>query len=211
MKKIYGIDLGTTYSAIATKDENGHPVIIENQDEGTNNIASVVYFQDIGDPVIGEVAKNMYEAEPTKVVQYVKRQIGKEDSQIYKFGGKDYDPITISALIIKQIVKHANDQGHDVKDVVITCPASFGYEERTATKQAGEIAGLNVLNIINEPTAAALKYCYRELQINSKIMVYDLGGGTFDLTVFNMTVDVIGIILIDVLFSDGDEHLGGID
>ena len=211
MAKVYGIDLGTTYSVIATLDDNGMPEVIENQDEGTRTLASAVYFQDGGDPVVGEVAKTQSEVEPDKVVQFVKREIGKPDAQVREFYGIKYDPIVISSLILKRMKEYTEDQGHEANDVVITCPAYFGNEERAATKQAGIIAGFNVLNIVNEPTAAALNYCCREFHENRKIMVYDLGGGTFDITLFDFSVDDAGKAAIDVLDSGGDDRLGGID
>lgn len=211
MAKVYGIDLGTTYSVISTLDDNGMPEIVANQDEGSNLLASAVYFQEGGDPVVGEVAKNQKDIEPERVVEFVKRYIGKPDAFTYEFDGVTYDPITISSLILKRMKEYANAQGHDVKDVVITCPAYFGNEERTATKQAGLIAGLNVLNIVNEPTAAALNYCCREFKENRKIMVYDLGGGTFDITLFDFSVDESGKAFIDIIKTGGNDRLGGID
>ena len=211
MAKVYGIDLGTTYSVISTLDDNGMPEIVANQDEGSNLLASAVYFQEGGTPVVGEVAKNQKDIEPERVVEFVKRYIGKPDAPTYEFDGITYDPITISSLILKRMKEYANAQGHDVKDVVITCPAYFGNEERTATKQAGLIAGLNVLNIVNEPTAAALNYCCREFKENRKIMVYDLGGGTFDITLFDFSVDESGKAFIDIIKTGGNDRLGGID
>lgn len=211
MAKVYGIDLGTTYSVISTLDDNGMPEIVVNQDEGSNLLASAVYFQEGGDPVVGEVAKNQKDIEPERVVEFVKRYIGKPDAPTYDFDGVTYDPITISSLILKRMKEYANAQGYDVKDVVITCPAYFGNEERAATKQAGLIAGLNVLNIVNEPTAAALNYCCREFKESRKIMVYDLGGGTFDITLFDFSVDENGKALIDIIKTGGNDRLGGID
>lgn len=211
MAKVYGIDLGTTYSVISTLDDNGMPEIVVNQDEGSNLLASAVYFQEGGDPVVGEVAKNQKDIEPERVVEFVKRYIGKPDAPTYDFDGVTYDPITISSLILKRMKEYANAQGHDVKDVVITCPAYFGNEERAATKQAGLIAGLNVLNIVNEPTAAALNYCCREFKESRKIMVYDLGGGTFDITLFDFSVDENGKAFIDIIETGGNDRLGGID
>ena len=111
---------------------------------------------------------------PERVVEFVKRYIGKPDAPTYEFDGVKYDPITISSLILKRMKAYADAQGHDVKNVVITCPAYFGNEEKAATRQAGIIAGLNVLNIVHEPTAAALNYCVREFKESRKIMVYDL-------------------------------------
>jgi len=128
MAKVYGIDLGTTYSAIATLDDNGMPDVFENYNDGGPLLASAVYFPSGGDPVIGNQAKNQAEAEPDKVVQYVKRQIGKADAQIREFDGVKYDPIDISTLILKRMKEYVEEQGHQVNDVVITCPAYFGNE-----------------------------------------------------------------------------------
>ncbi len=212
MAKVYGIDLGTTYSVIATLNDNGMPEVIENYEDDSRTLASAVYFQQGGDPVVGEAAKAQAELEPERVVQFVKREIGKPDAVIRHFDGTDYDPIMISALILKRMKQYAEEQsGEEVKDVVITCPAYFGNEERTATKQAGKIAGFNVLDIVNEPTAAALNYCCREFGENRKIMVYDLGGGTFDITLFDFCVDDEGKATIDVIDSGGNDRLGGID
>ena len=212
MAKVYGIDLGTTYSVIATLNENGMPEVIENYEEDSRTLASAVYFQESGDPVVGEAAKAQAEIEPERVVQFVKREIGKPDATIRNFDGVACDPIMISSLILKRMKEYAEEQGNDeVKDVVITCPAYFGNEERTATKQAGKIAGLNVLDIVNEPTAAALNYCCREFGENRKIMVYDLGGGTFDIALFDFSVDDDGKATIDVIDSGGNDRLGGID
>ena len=211
MAKVYGIDLGTTYSVITTLDEHGMPVVIRNEAEGTDLLASAVYFQEGGDPVIGEVAKAQADFEPERVVQFVKRYIGKEDAPVYEIDGVKYDPITISSLILKRLKTYADEQGENVENVVITCPAYFGNAEKAATKQTGIIAGLNVLNIVHEPTAAALNYCLHEYQENRKVMVYDLGGGTFDITLFDFTVDESGKATIDVIKTGGNDRLGGID
>jgi molecular chaperone DnaK (HSP70) len=211
MKKVFGIDLGTTYSAIATLDENGLPEVIENFSDSIPLLASAVYFPEDGPIVVGKSAKNQAEVEANRVVQYVKREIGKKEPKKWNFDGKEYDAISISSFILKRLKEYAEDQGYEVEDVVITCPANFGNEERTATKQAGEIAGLNVLNIINEPSAAALNYCYREFKENKKIMVYDLGGGTFDVSLIDFCVDEKGVATIDIIDSKGNPELGGID
>ncbi len=209
--KVFGIDLGTTYSVITTLDENGMPVVIQNQMDSSDLLASAAYFPEEGEPVVGEMAKSQKDTEPARVVEFVKRYIGKEDAPTYTFGEMTYDPITVSALYLKRMKAYAEEQGYNVHNVVITCPAYFGHAERAATMQAGEIAGLNVMNIVNEPTAAALNYCAREYNENRKIMVYDLGGGTFDVTLFDFRVDEDGKAFIDVLRSDGNDRLGGVD
>ncbi|MBQ9419097.1 MAG: Hsp70 family protein [Synergistaceae bacterium] len=210
-EKVFGIDLGTTYSAAATLDENGKPQIMEFYSESDRVMPSAVYFQPGGAPVVGKDAKAMAESEPENVIQFVKRSIGKENVK-FTFNGMEYDPISVSSLILKRIKEDLEEQGHNVSDVVITCPAYFGNEERMATKQAGAIAGLNVLNIINEPTAAALNYCSKEFGEPRKIMVYDLGGGTFDVTLLDFSVDELGNnAKVKVIDSKGDDRLGGID
>jgi molecular chaperone DnaK (HSP70) len=211
MAKVYGIDLGTTYSVIATLDDNGMPEVIENFNDGIPLLASAVYFPGGGDPVVGKEAKNQAEVESDRVVQFVKRQIGEKDAQVWTFDGVTYDPITISALILKRMKEYATEQGHDVQDVVITCPAYFKIPHRNATRQAGQIAGFNVLNIVNEPTAAALNYCCREFRESRKIMVFDLGGGTFDVTLSDFSVSEDDKASINVIRTGGDKRLGGID
>jgi molecular chaperone DnaK (HSP70) len=209
----YGIDLGTTYSAIATLDASGRPVIIENQIDAKPILASAIYFpqDESSPPVVGEEAKNRVELEGDRVVQFIKRDIGKENGRTFQFGGKEYNPILLSSLILKRLAEYAGEQGHEVKDVVITCPAYFGIEERNATRQSGEVAGLNVLSIINEPTAAAINYCAREVGENRTIMVYDLGGGTFDVTILKISVDSANGANIDIIATDGYDLLGGKD
>lgn len=212
MSKVFGIDLGTTYSAIATLNENGIPHLIENEAEGESTLASAVYFQPSGNPVVGSVAKEQAIIEEERVVQFIKREMGKSIEKRF-FNGQGYDPIDISALILKRMKEYTEETlGEEVKNVIITCPAYFGAEEKMATKQAGIAAGLNVLDIINEPTAAALNYCFKEHSENQKIMVYDLGGGTFDITILNLSIDENDKkAVIDVVGSEGNDSLGGIN
>ncbi|MCD7825671.1 MAG: Hsp70 family protein [Clostridiaceae bacterium] len=214
---IYGIDLGTTYSCIAKLDANGNPEIIRNQDDASDTLASAVYFESDSNVIVGDAAKEYVETDGERVVQFAKRYIGKtgDESREWTAFDKTYNPIDISALILKTIKQMADDQGENVEDVVITCPAYFGIPERDATRKAGELAGLNVLNLINEPTAAAVSYCAKQFQENRTILVYDLGGGTFDVTIVNMEMitgedgtEYPKIIVVD---SDGDDRLGGAD
>lgn len=215
----YGIDLGTTYSCIAKLDQNGNPEVIQNNEEGTHTLASAVYFEEERDGkqniICGEPAKEYKETSPERLVEFAKREIGKPNGKVYEMDQKEYTPIDISALILKKIKKMAEDQGESVSDVIITCPAYFGFEERNATRKAGELAGLNVLNIVNEPTAAAISYCYRAFQDNQVVLVYDLGGGTFDVTILNMAIikDENGNERqqMKVLASEGNDRLGGKD
>ena len=205
----YGIDLGTTYSCI-TKFEGGQPIVIKNElDE--NSTASAVYFGPDGNVLVGDEAKGYVQTEGYRVVQFVKREIGKT-SVPHEIDGKEYNAIEISALILKKMAKYAADQGEIVKDVVITCPAYFGNEERDATKKAGLLAGFNVLEIINEPTAAAISYAFSNKALKDEVVVvYDLGGGTFDVTVLDIKIKSNGVPSCTVLASDGDDQLGGKD
>ncbi len=212
----YGIDLGTTYSCIAKLDQNGNPEVIQNYVDGTYTLASAVFFEEDSDNTLyGESAKEYLETSPERLVQFAKREIGKPNGKSWDIDGNEYTPIEISALILKKLKQMAEEQGESVTDVIITCPAYFGLEERNATRKAGELAGMNVLNLVNEPTAAAISYCYREFQDNQVVVVYDLGGGTFDVTVLNMSIekDVAGSNKqqMRVLASSGNDKLGGKD
>ena len=211
----YGIDLGTTYSCIARLDSNGNPEVIRNNEDDSNTVARVVFFENANNVVVGQAAKENVETDGDRVVQFVKREIGKRDSRVYEFDGKTYTPVEISALILTRLKNLVEAQGGTIEDVVITVPAYFGLEERSATKQAGELAGLHVLSLINEPTAAALSYCARQFQEDRTILVYDLGGGTFDVTVVKMSMsqNAAGndVQKITVLATGGDDRLGGKD
>lgn len=212
----YGIDLGTTYSCIAKLDQNGNPEVIQNYVDGTYTLASAVYFEeDSGNTLYGESAKEYMETSPERLIQFVKREIGRPNGKTYNIDGKEYTAIEISALILKKLKQMAEEQGESVTDVIITCPAYFGFEEREATRTAGELAGMNVMDLIDEPTAAAVSYCYREFQENQTVAVYDLGGGTFDISVLGMSV-VKGPNgedrnQVKQLASAGDDYLGGKD
>ena len=210
--RIYGISFGTSYSAIATLCDAGIPEVIVNQDEGSNLLPSVVYFQELELPVVvGEVAKDQKYFDPEHVVEFIKQYIGKPDAPIYEIDGVKYDPVNIAALIFKRMVQYAEWQGYEVENVVLTCPSYFGIEERTALKQAATIAGLNVLDIINEPTAAVLSsFSLEELQTSKRILVYDLGGNTFDLTLIISSFNGIAVRL-DTIRTGGNDRLGGID
>ena len=211
----YGIDLGTTYSCIARLDANGNPEVIRNNEDDSNTVASVVFFENENNVVVGQAAKENVETDGERVVQFVKREIGKRDTRTYEFDGKIYTPVEISALILTRLKNLVEAQGGTIEDVVITVPAYFGLEERSATRQAGELAGLHVLSLINEPTAAALSYCARQFQEDRTVLVYDLGGGTFDVTVLkmSMTQNDSGrdVQKIKVLATSGDDRLGGKD
>lgn len=204
-KYIFGIDLGTTYSCIAYVDETSRATIVNNQ-EGTPTTPSVVNFTDPNLVVVGQVAKETAVIEPDSTVSLVKTLMGKTNFS-HTYNGSDLSPEEVSAYILRKL---ANDCGEmlntEVKDVVITCPAYFGTAERTATKNAGTIAGLNVIEIISEPTAAALYYGCTKAEGSRTVLVYDLGGGTFDVTVMRIEPGEIKVIC-----SDGNHELGGKD
>ena len=210
--KIFGIDLGTTNSAIAVY-ENDEAKILKNV-EGYEITPSVVFFTGVDsngndESLVGEQAKNSAATAPENVVQFVKRFMG-QHGDAYNFhspSGKEYTPEAISALILRKVCQGAEQfEGEgNVKDVVITVPAYFDDARRIATKQAGAIAGLNVVRVINEPTAAAIAFGL-DTSHNGKVLVYDLGGGTFDVTI----MDINGG-MFEVVATDGDHQLGGIN
>lgn len=213
MSYVYGIDLGTTYSCISYIDEYGKPVVLKNSD-GDHTTPSVVMVESESNIIVGTEAKRSIEVEPDKTVQFIKRKMGKENDTV-TLNGIEYHAPEISSMILKKIVSDANEElrqtgvlrdGEEIRDVVITCPAYFGMNERQATKTAGELAGLNVLNIINEPTAAAISYGVSGKDKNETVLVYDLGGGTFDITVMNIDGNNISVVC-----TGGDDQLGGKD
>lgn len=213
MQYVLCIDLGTTYSCVAYIDEFGKPVVLSNAD-GDDTTPSVVLFDSADSIVVGAEAKRSAKVEPDKVVQFNKRKMGKADDKVI-VNGITYSAPEISSYILKKLVADANSQllqngviqsGQELRDVVITCPASFGMNEKQATKTAGELAGLNVLDIINEPTAAAISYGVANKGKNETVLVFDLGGGTFDITVMNISDSKIAVIC-----TGGDDQLGGKD
>ncbi|NLR08624.1 MULTISPECIES: molecular chaperone DnaK [Lactobacillaceae] len=200
--KIIGIDLGTTNSAVAVL-EGSTPKIIANK-EGARTTPSVVAFKD-GETQVGEVAKRQAITNPN-TISSIKSHMGEAGYKV-SVDGKDYTPQQISAMILQHLKSFAEDYiGDTVEKAVITVPAYFNDAQRQATKDAGKIAGLNVERIINEPTAAALAYGLDKQDKDEKIMVYDLGGGTFDVSVLDL-----GDGVFDVLSTNGDTHLGGDD
>jgi molecular chaperone DnaK len=225
MSKIIGIDLGTTNSCVAVM-EGGEPVVIANA-EGKRTTPSVIAFVEGGEIKVGDPAKRQAVTNPTKTIASIKRFMGnkytesaKEASTVaYKvvkgdndtprvdIDGRLYTPQELSAMTLQKMKKTAEDYlGHSVSEAVITVPAYFNDAQRQATKEAGEIAGLKVMRIINEPTAAALAYGLDKKGIDQKIAVYDLGGGTFDISVLEL-----GDGVFEVLSTNGDTHLGGDD
>ncbi len=213
MAEAYGIDLGTTYSAIARMANTGAPEIIEDAETARATLASAVYFEEDGKVRVGESAKEEGAVNPDRLKQFFKRWIGRNDDpdrEHYLVDGTEYDPVQLSSMVLGKIVEYSKNSGYDVKDVIITCPAYFNYAQRDATRKAGEVAGLNVMAIINEPTAAAISYCYNRYNEDQTVLVYDLGGGTFDVTLMKMS-EKDGNREINVLGTDGDAFRGGCD
>ena len=202
MSKIIGIDLGTTNSCMAFI-ENGKTTIIPNS-EGAKTTPSVIAFTKDGQRLVGESARRQAVTNPTQTIASIKRVMGTNYTK--RINQKDYTPQELSAMILQKLkIDAQNYLGEEVKQAVITVPAYFNDAQRQATKDAGRIAGLEVLRIINEPTAAALAYGL-ENSYGQKIMVFDLGGGTFDVSIIE-----IGNGVIEVLSTSGDNHLGGDD
>ena len=202
MAKIIGIDLGTTNSCVAVM-EGGNAVVIPNS-EGARTTPSVVAFSKNGERLVGQVAKRQAVTNPEKTVISIKRHMGSDHK--VEIDGKAYTPQEISAMILQKLKSDAESYlGETVTEAVITVPAYFTDSQRQATKDAGQIAGLNVRRIINEPTAAALSYGV-DKEDDQKVMVYDLGGGTFDVSIIEM-----GDGVTEVLATAGNNHLGGDD
>ena len=225
MGKIIGIDLGTTNSCVAVMEGNEPAVIINS--EGKRTTPSVVAFTDNGERKVGDPAKRQAITNPTKTIFSIKRFMGETYTQVeneidrvpYKvvkgdnntpridINGRLYTPQEISAMVLQKMKKTAEDYlGQEVTEAVITVPAYFNDSQRQATKEAGEIAGLKVRRIINEPTAAALAYGLDKKAQEAKVAVFDLGGGTFDISILEL-----GDGVFEVKSTNGDTHLGGDD
>jgi len=201
---IYGIDLGTTYSVVGYIDETGRPAVTRNSESQTT--PSVVYFETADNIVVGKVAKESAGVYPDQVVSLIKREMGDKEWR-REFFGQEYTPPSISALILGALAKDAETDTHrPVTEAVITVPAYFGLLEKDATKQAGEIAGLKVIGIVPEPVAAALHYGVTGSADGATFLVYDLGGGTFDISLIKMTENSV-----EVLAVGGNSRLGGAD
>ena len=202
MAKTIGIDLGTTNSVVAVM-EGGKPTVIANA-EGSRTTPSIVGFSKTGEKLVGQLAKRQAILNPDKTIASIKRHMG--DDYKVNIDGKDYTPQEISAMILRKLADDASAYlGEKVTSAVITVPAYFNDAQRQATKDAGKIAGLDVLRIVNEPTAAALAYGL-EKEKSEKVLVFDLGGGTFDVSILE-----IGDGVHEVLSTSGDTHLGGDD
>jgi molecular chaperone DnaK len=224
MSKVIGIDLGTTNSVVAVM-ERGEPKVIVNQ-EGTRTTPSVVGFTDSGERLVGQVARRQSITNPERTIYSIKRFMGRRMDEVreelrtvpyivekgpsndarVKVDGKLYSPPEISAMVLQKLKQAAEDYlGEKISKAVITVPAYFNDSQRQATKDAGQIAGLEVLRIVNEPTAAAMAYGLEKKE-EHKVAVYDFGGGTFDISILEVSEDVV-----QVLSTNGDTHLGGDD
>src|SRR6476660_628270 len=203
MARAVGIDLGTTNSVVAVL-EGGDPVVIANS-EGSRTTPSVVAFARNGEVLVGQPAKNQAVTNVDRTIRSVKREMGTDWS--VEIDGKKYTAQEISARVLMKLKRDAESYlGEDITDAVITVPAYFNDAQRQATKEAGQIAGLNVLRIVNEPTAAALAYGLDKGEKEQTILVFDLGGGTFDVSLLE-----IGEGVVEVKATSGDNHLGGDD
>src|ERR1700728_1611704 len=203
MAKVVGIDLGTTNSVVAVME--GPQAVVMPNAEGSRTTPSVVAFTKTGERLVGQLAKRQAITNPDRTISSIKRHMG-ESGYVVKIDGKDYTPQEISAMILQKLVNDASNYlGERVTKAVITVPAYFNDAQRQATKDAGKIAGLEVLRIINEPTAAALAYGLDKKKAGT-IAVYDLGGGTFDISVLE-----IGDGVFEVKSTNGDTFLGGED
>src|SRR5438128_4447805 len=203
MARAVGIDLGTTNSVVSVL-EGGEPTVIANA-EGARTTPSIVAFARNGEVLVGEVAKRQAVTNPDRTIRSVKREVGTNWS--IDIDGKKYTPQEISARVLMKLKRDSEAYlGETVTDAVITVPAYFNDAQRQATKEAGEIAGLNVLRIVNEPTAAALAYGLDKGEKEQTILVFDLGGGTFDVSLLD-----IGEGVVEVRATNGDNHLGGDD
>ncbi|HNU94483.1 MAG TPA: Hsp70 family protein [Bacillota bacterium] len=203
--KAVGIDLGTTFSALAVLNDYGNPEIVPNR-EGERITPSVVLFDAQNQVTVGAIAKNTAVSDPENVVEFIKRQMGNPDF-VFAHSGKEFRPEDISAMIIKKLKADAETLlGTELPSAVITVPAYFDDARRQATMNAGKIAGFNVLGIVNEPTAAALAYGMSNPDARQRICVYDLGGGTFDVTLMEVSEGKIRVVA-----TDGDHQLGGKD
>ena len=204
MSRAVGIDLGTTNSVVAVL-EGGEPTVIANA-EGARTTPSIVAFAKNGEVLVGEVAKRQAVTNADRTIRSVKRHMGTTWTTD-DIDGKKYTPQEISARVLQKLKRDAESYlGEPVTDAVITVPAYFNDSQRQATKEAGEIAGLNVLRIINEPTAAALAYGLEKVDKEETILVFDLGGGTFDVSLLEIADGVV-----EVKATNGDNHLGGDD
>lgn len=222
MEYIIGIDLGTTNCTVSSIDDSGKTQVIKNSDNEFITPSAVYFCENENQFVVGKRAKEKSSIDPENLVVYVKREMGKDKEKVrynqikdqyqpYIYWGKTFSPETISSIILKQLKKDAEKElGQTITKAVITCPAYFGDAEKNATELAGKLAGFDVLEIIPEPTAAALSYSAISNKQEEKILVFDLGGGTFDVTILKLQNGECGRE-VETLATDGDHKLGGVD
>lgn len=208
---IYGIDFGYSKACIATLDNNGNPIVIRNLSDASDELAAAVFFENANNVVIGSWAKDMIETDGDRVVQFIKKHLGKNSGWGYEFDGHYFTPVEISALILKRLKQIAEEQGETVNDVVVAMPSYFGTEEKMALKNAVELAGLNLIGVITEPTAAALAYLHNYEPSDQNILVYDLGGISLDISILQMSTETKNndSPQLWILSADGNESLGG--
>lgn len=222
METIIGIDLGTTNCSVTAIDENGKPMIVKNSQNEFITPSAVYFCKEKNEFLVGKKAKEKSNIDPENLVVYVKREMGKDKEKVrfdpitekyrpFVYWEKTFSPEEISAIILKQLKNDTEKAlGTEIKKAVITCPAYFGDAERNATELAGKLAGLDVLQIIPEPTAAALSYSAISKKENETLLVFDLGGGTFDVTILRIQNGEDGRE-VETLATDGNHKLGGID
>ena len=211
---IYGIDFGYSKACIATIDRNGKPMVIRNLADASDELAAAVFFENADNVIVGSCARDMMETDGDRVVQFIKKDLGKHNGRVYEFDGKSFNPVEISALILKRLKQMAEEQGESVNDVVVAIPSYFGLEEKVALKNAVELAGLNLIEVITEPTAAALAYLCNHDQSNQNILVYDLGGVSLDISILQISTETENNSCtpsLRILSSDGSDTLGGED
>lgn len=211
---IYGIDFGYSKACIATLDNNENPMVIRNLADASDELATAVFFENANNVIIGSNAIDMIETDSDRVVRFIKRELGKSNERVYKFDGHSFNPVEISALIFKRLKQMAEEQGETVNDVVVAIPSYFGSEEIISLKSAVELAGINLIGVITEPTAAVLAYLRNYEPSNQNILVYDLGGISLDISILQMSRETgnnSGSPSLRILSVDGSESLGGED
>ena len=210
---IYGIDFGCSSSCIAALNRDGEPTVIPNFADASDTLTSAVFFGEDGSILVGSFAKDFIETDGERVVQFVKREIGKPNARTYEFDDKKYTPVEISSLILKRLKQMAEEQGLSVENVVLAVPAYFGSQEAIELKNAALIAGLNIVNIITEPLAISIAYLYGHDSVGKNILVYDLGGTSFDVSILQVSAaeDDRHICPIRIESIGGNSELGGRD
>lgn len=210
----YGIDFGYSKACIATIDRNGKPMVIHNLADASDVLESVVFFENADNVVIGSCAKDMIETDGDRVVRFIKRDLGQSSAVTYEFDGRTFTPVEICALVLKRLQQMAEEQGELVNDVVVTIPAYFGSQEKYDLINSVELAGLNLVGVLAEPTAAALAYLNNRDVADKNILVYDLGSISLDISILKISSGTENNNLVPslrILSCDGSDTLGGED